>query len=71
MKRAALLKFFIFAALMMSSVIGFAQFPGGGGPPGGRPPGGRPPGGKFPGGDRQWNQQNANKPTVTQKKESA
>lgn len=68
MKRAALLKFFIFATLMMSSVIGFAQFPGGGGPPGGRPPGGRPPGGKFPGGDRRWDQQNANKPTVTQKK---
>ncbi|MDY6436554.1 MAG: outer membrane beta-barrel family protein [Bacteroidales bacterium] len=52
----------------MSALVGFAQFPGGGPPPGGRPPGGRPPAGRFPGGDRQWDQQNMNRPEVKQKK---
>lgn len=54
--------------MVMSALVGFAQFPGGGPPPGGRPPGGRPPAGRFPGGDRQWDQQNMNRPEVKQKK---
>ena len=68
MKRAVSFRLFVLAALLMSTLFSFAQFPGGGGPPGGRPPGGRPPQGRFPGGDRQWDQQNVNKPVVKQKK---
>lgn len=68
MKRAVFFKTFFLAAMVMSALVGFAQFPGGGPPPGGRPPGGRPPAGRFPGGDRQWDQQNMNRPEVKQKK---
>ena len=68
MKRAVFFKTFFLAAMVMSALVGFAQFPGGGSPPGGRPPGGRPPAGRFPGGDRQWDQQNMNRPEVKQKK---
>lgn len=68
MKRAVFFKTFFLAAMVMSALVGFAQFPGGGHPPGGRPPGGRPPAGRFPGGDRQWDQQNMNRPEVKQKK---
>ena len=68
MKRAVFFKTFFLAAMVMSALVGFAQFPGGGPPPGGRTPGGRPPAGRFPGGDRQWDQQNMNRPEVKQKK---
>jgi hypothetical protein len=68
MKRAVFFKTFFLAAMVMSALVGFAQFPGGGHPPGGRPPGGRPPAGRFPGGDRQWDQQNMNRSEVKQKK---
>ena len=52
---------------VLSSMVGMAQFPGGGGGfPGGRRPGQRPP----MGGDRQWGQpgQPGQQPTVKPKK---
>ena len=60
MKRAAFLRIFVLATLILSCISVFAQFPGG------RPPGGRPPGGQRPGGDRQWNQNGSHE--VRQKK---
>ena len=51
--------------LIITTIFGMAQPPGGGPPPGGRPPGGRPPGGRPPG---EWNRGQDNMPAVRQKK---
>ena len=51
--------------LIITTIFGMAQPPGGGPPPGGRPPGGRPPGGRPPG---DWNRGQDNMPSVRQKK---
>ena len=66
MKRAVFFRFLVLATIILSTMTAMAQFPPGGGgpPPGGRPPGGRPP---F-GGDRQWNQQDIQRPQVKPKK---
>ena len=63
MSRAVFIRFSVLMTLILSSLVGMAQFP----PGGGRPPGGFRPGGFRPGGDRQWNQDNQ-QPKVKQKK---
>ena len=63
MRRAVFIRFSVLMTLILSSLVGMAQFP----PGGGRPPGGFRPGGFRPGGDRQWNQDNQ-QPKVKQKK---
>ena len=67
MKRNNILKALFSFIFVLSTMLCLAQPPGGGGFP---PGGGRPPGGRRPpmGGDRQWGQNEGNRPTVKPKK---